>query len=533
MKSTLRISALFFVGLIVLIGPVSCSESYSTSLQLTATANAANATEIPATLTLTPTVFVPTFTPTSTYTPIPTSTHPPTITPQSSTPSATPLPPYPSGTQTLSVIYYSQSGDTLPAVAQRFNVKTGEISSEATLPTTGLIEPMTLLIIPNRLTDYGPSQVSFPDSEVVYSPAVLGFDLHDFLSNTSGYMKTYEEYVMSWMDGAEVVNKVALDNSINPRLLVAILDYQSHWVSGFPPTELQRYFPMGLIRDDAKGLYQQLKWVVSELNIGYYGWRAGILTSVTLKDGTQIHLAPNLNAGTAAIQVFFAQIAANRQEWENILEGENSFTKTYEALFGEPWLKAFEPLYPTNLTQPPMELPFLPGQTWANTGGPHSAWGVDGALAALDFAPPTDTHGCKASDEWVVASAPGMVVRSGNGVVIEDLDGDGYEQTGWNIMYLHIGTEGRVPVGTFLSVNDRIGHPSCEGGDATGSHLHIARKFNGEWILADGAVPFVLSGWTAHFSGVPYVGSLTKDDQIVISSLVAEHKSLVTRPVSP
>jgi hypothetical protein len=40
-----------------------------------------------------------------------------------------------------------------------------------------------------------------------------------------------------------------------------------------------------------------------------------------LKDGTQIHLAPNLNAGTAAIQVFFAQIAANRQEWENILEG--------------------------------------------------------------------------------------------------------------------------------------------------------------------------------------------------------------------
>jgi murein DD-endopeptidase MepM/ murein hydrolase activator NlpD len=216
-----------------------------------------------------------------------------------------------------------------------------------------------------------------------------------------------------------------------------------------------------------------------------------------------------------------------------MLEGDASFTKAYGTLFGEPWSKAFEPLYPTSLTQQPMELPFLPGQTWANTGGPHSAWGLDGALAALDFAPPSgEVHSCT-SEEWVTASAAGMIVRSGNGVVIEDLDGDGQEQTGWDIMYLHMATESRVPVGTVVNVNDRIGHPSCEGGDASGAHVHIARKFNGEWILADGAVPFVLSGWTAHYSGVPYVGTLTKDNQTVISSLVGEFKSLVTRPVSP
>ena len=29
-----------------------------------------------------------------------------------------------------------------------------------------------------------------------------------------------------------------------------------------------------------------------------------------------------------------------------------------------------------------------------------------------------------------------------------DLDGDGNEETGWVIVYLHIATEGRVPVGT-------------------------------------------------------------------------------------
>jgi hypothetical protein len=33
--------------------------------------------------------------------------------------------------------------------------------------------------------------------------------------------------------------------------------------------------------------------------------------------------------------------------------------------------------------------------------------------------------------------APGLVVRAGMGWS-QDLDGDGFEQTGWNILYLHL-----------------------------------------------------------------------------------------------
>jgi LasA protease len=532
MKSNHKRFSLYITTIAFSIMLQACSQSYTTAAELTATAQAMQVKTI--TATASPTIPQPTASPTTTFTPIPTSTHPPTITPPLPIPSVTQPIEYPSGTQALSVIYYSQSGDTLPAVALRYNVNPEEISSEVSLPQKGLIEPSTLLIIPNRLSDFGPSQVSFPDSEVIFSPAVLGFDTTDFLATSTGYLRTYEEWIMNWMTGAEIINKVALDNSINPRLLLAILEFQGHWVSGFPANSTQTNYPLGLIRDDARGLYQQLKWVVSQLSIGYYGWRAGILTYATLQDGTRVHLAPNLNAGTAAVQIFFAKIAANREEWTNFLEGETSFTKTYETLFGSPWLKAFEPLYPTSLTQDVLELPFLPGHAWAHTGGPHSAWGPEGALAALDFAPPTDPGPkCILSEEWVVASAPGLVVRSGSGVVMVDLNGDGYEQTGWVILYLHIGTEGRVPYGTWVNVNDRIGHPSCEGGESTNSHLHIARKFNGEWILADGAVPFVLSGWTSHNGLEPYQGTLTKDDQVVVSSLVGESKSLIARPANP
>ncbi len=69
-----------------------------------------------------------------------------------------------------------------------------------------------------------------------------------------------------------------------------------------------------------------------------------------------------------------------------------------------------------------------------------------------------------------------------------DLDGDGDERTGWVIFYLHLSAASRAPAGKQLHVGDMIGYPSCQGGElVTGTHVHIARKYNGEWILADGA----------------------------------------------
>jgi hypothetical protein len=59
-------------------------------------------------------------------------------------------------------------------------------------------------------------------------------------------------------------------------------------------------------------------------------------------------------------------------------------------------------------------------------------------------------------------------------------------------------------------VGDPIGHPSCEGGLSDATHVHIARKFNGEWIAADGPLPFVLSGWEAQSSGKAYDGTLSQ-----------------------
>ena len=87
-------------------------------------------------------------------------------------------------------------------------------------------------------------------------------------------------------------------------------------------------------------------------------------------------------------------------------------------------------------------------------------------------------------------------------------DGDGYEGTGWELLYMHLENRDRVPVGTVVRAGDRLGHPSCEGGVANATHLHLARKYNGEWISADGTLPYVLDGWVSAGLGREYDGYL-------------------------
>jgi murein DD-endopeptidase MepM/ murein hydrolase activator NlpD len=123
--------------------------------------------------------------------------------------------------------------------------------------------------------------------------------------------------------------------------------------------------------------------------------------------------------------------------------------------------------------------------------------------------------------------ADGVVVRSQTGVVVLDLDGDGNERTGWDILYLHIATAGRASVGRTLKRGDPVGYPSCEGGTATGTHVHVARKYNGEWIPADGALAFDLEGWIAHSGNAPYQGTLTRGNQTVTACDCSDFNSQV------
>ncbi|MBT3189887.1 MAG: M23 family metallopeptidase [Anaerolineae bacterium] len=350
-----------------------------------------------------------------------------------------------------------------------------------------------------------------PDSELVYGPASLLLNMEIYLKGKNGYLKSYQQEVDGEiLSGTEIITRVAQDYSVNPRLLLALLEYQSGWVTQENVDETE--FPMRYYMEWYAGLYRQLVWTANELNHGYYLWRANAVTEWTLVDGSLLPVNPNINAGTAGLQNYFA-LLYTRDTWEYDVS-EEGFFATYKSLFGYPFDYAIEPLVPTNLAQPQLTLPFVRGETWSFTGGPHGGWDTGSGWAALDFAV-GDPQGCLPAKAWTVASAPGVVVRSGNGVVVLDLDGDGYEQTGWTLLYMHMGTEGRVQNGSKLEAGAKIGHPSCEGGLSNAAHLHFARRYNGEWIPADGSIPFILDGWVSSGTGDDYDGYLTRGDQSV------------------
>ena len=480
-----------------------------------------------------PDVFVPT------VTPMPTSTATPLvnfITKEISTQSTAVIESSPT-VDGNSILYYAQSGDWLPAVANRFGVSVTEITSPKKLPETGFIDAGTLLIIPDRLDktiQYTPSLQLIPDSEIVFSATSASFDIEEYVKSAGGYLSTYREWLgtTAWTSGAGEIERLAYENSMNPRLLLALLDYEAGWVRGKPENQFRIDYPLGHENYRNKGMFGQMTWVVNQLYVGYYGWRKGEITQLTFSDGKSLRLDPTLNAGTVAVMTLFSR-HHSLNEWLRIMDANGGFPSFYQNMFGDPWARAdvISNFFPPGFKQPELTLPIEPGTTWSYTGGPHNAWGkeTEGPLAAVDFAPQNETPGCFTTYAWVLAMSPGLVVRSENGLVMVDMDGDGSEQTGWNIMYMHIATKDRIAVGQWVDQNGLIGHPSCEGGVSTGTHVHVARKYNGEWMITDGPIPFVMGEWTVVAGDKPYIGSMVNGDRIIPSDVYGQAWSLVTR----
>lgn len=411
--------------------------------------------------------------------------------------------------------YVVQPGDTLSLIAAVFGCTVEEIVAVNGLSDADSLSVGQTLAIPVFAGEPGPYLKLLPDSEMVYGPAYVGFDVAGFVAGQGGYLADYTEEVEGrLLDGATIVQLVAQRFSVGPRVLLALLEMQSGWITQPSPAAETLETPLGCVQGCQPGLFGQLSWAAVRLNEGYYGWKYGGRTTARLGDGTRAAFAPGLNPGSAGVQNCLAALSANWDDWLGKI-GPDGFPLAYERFFGNPFAYTVDPLVPPTLSQPELRLPWEAGRTWYFTGGPHGGWGNGSGDAALDFVPGDKIPDCTVSAEWAVAAAPGMVLRSENGEVLLDLDGDGFEQTGWVLLYMHVYAEERVQVGVYVQRGQPIGHPSCEGGFADASHLHFARRYNGEWIPAGkGPLPLVLSGWTAHEGAAPYDGTLTKGNEV-------------------
>ncbi|WKZ34428.1 MAG: peptidoglycan DD-metalloendopeptidase family protein [Anaerolineales bacterium] len=411
--------------------------------------------------------------------------------------------------------YTAQTGDALPVLALRFNTTVGEIlAANPQIPRDATTMPPGM---PMKIPIYylalwaSPLQI-IPDHAFVNGPTNTGFNTAAFVQSNPGWLKNYRVYASGkWRSGAEMVDYVATNYSISPRLLLAILEYQGGALSN--PELPSRRSLLGLSRTFWETPYLQLVLAANILNNGYYGWRIGKLLEFENADNILIRPDPWQNAASVALQYYYSRVFTGDEY--TLSTGPNGLLQTYASLFGNPWDNPFT-LIPGSLQQPEFMLPFQYNQIWSYTGGPHTGWGTGEPLAAIDLAPPSEDSGCTSvpPENYVTAMADGLVVRSGTDGLALDLDMDGNERTGWVIFYLHLASEQRAPLGTELKAGDKIGYPSCEGGHSTGTHVHIARKYNGEWMVADSAIPFTMNGWVVQNGNREYLGTLKKGNAV-------------------
>lgn len=429
---------------------------------------------------------------------LPTATTPPTI---QADQDATPEP-----TEMRAVTHTVAAGETITRIALRYNISVSELLAANDLPNPDLLNVGEVLVLPQVLVDYTEAIRILADSRLVRSVNSAGFDVAAFVAGQPGVLREMTVTLDSrQFSAAQIVERVSREYSVDARILLAFLEHFARLLSRQDVDDNARVYPLltqayGIGR---AGIYSQLSWLADQLNQGYYDWKYRGTPQLQFADNSNLRFEPSLNAATVAVQYVLSQLLSP-VEWQDAV-GESGLTATYRALFGDPFADAHVTV-PKDLQQPELTLPFPRGEKWRFTGGFHGGWGNGSAWSAIDFAPPDESaaaFGCYESSFASTAVADGVIARLAEGLVVLDLDGDGNEGSGWTILYLHIDHHNLLQVGQAVEAGNLLGYPACIGGYSNATHLHIARRYNGEWLPAactrcpagNTVPPFVMSGW--------------------------------------
>ncbi|MDQ7034376.1 MAG: LysM peptidoglycan-binding domain-containing protein [Anaerolineae bacterium] len=293
-----------------------------------------------------------------------------------------------------------QAGDTLSAIASRYNVSLDSILQANELANPNILTVGQVIDLPNAPSVYTPNFKVIPDSRLIRAPGSRNFDIAQFIAQQPGYIRAATDSVNTNLDNgagleqqlnaAQIVERVALEYSVDPRLLLMLLEFRAGWLSNRQPREDLLTHP--LISEeqsasiDRSGLYRQLSWAANELNRGYYGWKYRGNVSLQFGDGLRALYNPELNPGTIAVQYFLSLTETAYTQWQSEVDFGGFYT-TYFRYFGDPFQGAVEPLIPASIQQPELSLPFESDVEWRLTGGPHGGWNTGSAWASIDFAP--------------------------------------------------------------------------------------------------------------------------------------------------
>lgn len=288
---------------------------------------------------------------------------------------------------------------------------------------------------------------------------------------------------------AEVLVSLSSLYSLNPKLLLALLDVQSGLVSSHHPTAEQWDWAMGYRRDGERwrGFALQLRWAARELRwaIRDYALKGdGSPPPLTFADGSRQEVGPDLSLSRYAL----VRVLAPTVPPDALAIRLEALVATYARLFDDPrtppadWPAPAAPF----LTRPmernlrvtsffDHDAPFL-----KKNGSLLTYWGRAETDPSFAYDGHTGWDYAMQPSDPVLAAADGMVIFAGNSddgcstparAVIVD-HGNGYRTLYWHLSQVNVVTGQPVARGALLGF-------AGDSGCAFGPHLHFQVQYLG------------------------------------------------------
>ncbi len=391
--------------------------------------------------------------------------------------------------QNRSHLRYFIAGVVVVALAAAFAVLNTQIAlARLVYPLEGVIRSPEGISV-----EIQSSPPTLADGQFVWGPNVGNFDIRGFLEKRGSLLAPYAADIESWARYA----------TINPRVLLAVLELNYGYITRFD-TSLDPAVVRQTIEEASADLslafYQHLYNVGSRQERGVQLF-AQAVPEFEFEDGVKADLIWTPTSGTYAVAALAAKghlqgAGASIQA----LGGSEDFDTVFGYFFPDT-----DPLDASNDLEPDspppddfFQFPFPLDATWTFSGA-HS-WSGGSSYpdrSSMDFSTPWSNYP-NSPYKNTVAAAPGdAVVRvpaSGRAPCWVEIDHGG----GWTTHYYHlvnIGASGPIGPKSQNQLIGGIGVELCNGGFATGPHVHFALFYNGAPYDLEG---LKLSGWTVH-----------------------------------
>jgi len=390
-------------------------------------------------------------------------------------------------------------------------------STAAPLPSTAVAQavgaPTTVADSPADAPDQEPTAAPiapasfFDDRRLTYEPSFYAPQIQALLDSQAGPLKTVVFQVGDRRHSfAEALSGQTSYYSVNPKIILALIELQSRLISTASPSSDQVGWALGYQGENGnkRGLQAQVRWAVKQILYAKRDYPQ--YAPLTYADNSSAPPPPGWSLSEYAL----ARALAPTTSPGRLPELLQRFLETYTHLFGDPrtppegWPAPSTPFLAWPIAHP------APVTSFFDHGGPFlmrnpqagivTYWGRTETDLAFAYNGHDGWDYAAAPPDMALAAADGEVVFAGNAddncntrAVIVD-HGNGYRTLYWHLARVDVQIGDRVARGQPVGM---IGSTGC----ATGPHLHFGVQFLGRNTDPYGWCGAAPDPWARHPAG--------------------------------